>query len=323
MKADYKAAKTVGEKPTLGRQATLPTIPDVGLRSSSGGDELPEMPSLQRAETFSTLPPYASRPGTPGSIELNSMDQKRPLPNRAGTATSNPYSTRAGLVSSASEMGTSNPLSPAPTVSSTDFNGYGPRRPYSPSAHGSYSRPNPTGTMSSNASLRHQPSNSSSSFGARYTETPSNYGEMPYPAPVPVRSPTARPGDSYGRPPMPQQGGGYPPRSATNRSNGESFSPVDGRRPSPAPSVYSNRSGPTMPRNPTTHQSPLNGGGFQAFQPARSATGPMPHRPQQQQPTRNMTTGDYYGRQPPSQGQGQGYDYEYDQDMESQRGGRY
>ncbi|SPO04956.1 uncharacterized protein DNG_07641 [Cephalotrichum gorgonifer] len=304
MKAEYKSErKGPGEKPSLGRQATLPTIPDLG--PGLGGDKLPEMPSLSRADTFSSLPPYASRPGTPGSIELNAMDQKRPVPSRAGTTTSNPYSSRAGLMASASEMGTSSPLSPAQSMPSIDFSQYGQTslRTNSPSVQGSFSRPNP-----SNPSLSHQPSNSSSSFGARYTETPSNYGAMPFPPPS--RSPSARP-DGYGNPgPLPQSNS-FSARSATSRSNGGGpFSPVDGRG-SPAPSMYSTRSGPALPRNPNP-----------GYQPARSATGPAPYRPQQQQqqPTRNMTS-DYYGGQQGSQGSGNGYDYDYD--PESQRGGRY
>lgn len=280
LKAEYKHTKATGEKPTLARQATLPTIPDLG--PGLDGDKLPEMPTMQRSDTYTTLPPYASRPGTPGSIEMNAMDQKRAVPSRTGTSSSKPYSARAGLVANASEMGTSSPLSPAPSVPSVDYNRYGSPAPISPSAPGGYSR---AGTQPSNG-LRHQTSTSSSSFGARYAETPSNYVEMPYPAPA--RSPTARP-DGYGNlPPIPQ-------------GSARPFSPVDGRS-SPASSVYSNRSGPTLPRNPGQHQSPLNGGGFQAYQPGRSAMGPAPYRPQQQQP-----------QQQPSQGSA------FDYDLESQR----
>lgn len=287
VKADYKHAMATGEKPTLARQATLPTIPNVGPGMDE--DKLPEMPTMQRSDTFSTLPPYASRPGTPGSIEMNAMDQKRPVPSRSATSSSKPYSTRAGLVANASEMGTSSPLSPAPSMPSVDYSRYGSPAPISP---GGYSR---AGTQRSNPSLRHQVSTSSSSLGARYTETPANYGEMPYPPPA--RSPTVRP-EGYGNlPPMPQ--GSVRP-----------FTPVDGRS-SPAPSsVYSNRSGPGLPRNPGQNQSRLNGGGFQAYQPSRSATGPAPYRPQQQ-PTRNMSE-DYFGQQP-SPGSA------FDHDVESQR----
>lgn len=292
MKAEYKAGRP-GEKPMLARQATLPTIPDLGP-GVDGGDKLPEMPTMQRTNTYATLPPYASRPGTPGSIELSAMDQKRPVPSRSGTSSSKQYSTRAGLMANASDMGVSSPLSPAPSMPSVDYNQYGASGPHSPAG---FSR---MGTQSSNPSLRHQQS-TTSSFGGRYTETPANYSEMPYPAPA--RSPTVRPdGYSNNLPPIPRGNAGTP------------FSAAEGRA-SPAPSsVYSTQTGPGLPRHPGQNQSSLNGGGFQAYQPTRSATGPAPYRQQQQQPPRNNTTGDYYRRQP-----SQGSAFEYDYDVESQR----
>ncbi|CAI4219968.1 unnamed protein product [Parascedosporium putredinis] len=92
-KADFGYSVKTGEKNPLERQATLPTIPNV---AASGGDKLPEMPTLQRTDTFSTLPPYVSRPASPGSFELNNMDQKRPIPNRSGTmSSSTTYSSHA------------------------------------------------------------------------------------------------------------------------------------------------------------------------------------------------------------------------------------
>lgn len=266
---EQKAARATGEKPELARQATLPTIPDVG---PVGDDKLPEMPSLSRAETFATLPPYASRPGTPGGIELGAMDQKRPIPSRSATGASQPYSTRAGLVANASDMGTSSPLSPAPTL--PDFSRYGSPRPSSPGA-GYRGQPGPQ-------PLRHQ---MSTSTVARYTETPAAY-EMPYPAPA--RSPSARP-DGYPSLPAVPQDGRFSPFSPEGRS-------------SPAP-----RNGGYQAGGAGT------GGGFQAYQPSRSATGPAygAQRPQQQQPARNMTDGGYYARQE----EGSGFDY----DVESQR----
>ncbi|GJC96478.1 pheromone-regulated membrane protein [Colletotrichum higginsianum] len=55
-----KAAKKNGEKLPLERQATLPTLPNVG-----DPDKLAEMPMFGRSDTFATLPAYESRPGTP------------------------------------------------------------------------------------------------------------------------------------------------------------------------------------------------------------------------------------------------------------------
>lgn len=312
-KADFGYSAKTGEKNPLERQATLPTIPNV---AASGGDKLPEMPTLQRTDTFSTLPPYVSRPASPGSFELNNMDQKRPIPNRSGTmSSSTTYSSHAPLAYSGADMGTSSPLSPAPTLPSIDFNSnYGapPLRSNTSNSQRSFSRPG-LGHLqtNSNSSLGHQAYGSQSSIPVRYTETPSNYGSESMAYPPSVRSPTARPMDGYNRPPMPPGGNGYPLRSPTTGPGSDRFSPMDGRS-SPAPSTYSSRSG--LPSNPTPR--PTNPSGYQPFQPSRSATGPLPVRtPQPGPPTRNMTTGDYYSRQQPSQGSGYGHDY----DIESQR----
>lgn len=268
LKAEARAARGTGEKPSLGRQATLPTIPDVG---PMGDDKLPEMPSLQRAETFATLPPYVSRPGTPGGgIELGAMEQKRPVPSRAGTGASQPYSTRAGLVANASDMGTSNPLSPAPSL--PDFSRYGSPRPSSPGA--GYSRgPQP---------LRHQMSTSSGA--PRYTETPATY-EMPYPAPS--RAPSTRP-DGYPSLPAVPQDGRFSPFSPEGRSS-----------PAPRNPGYPGGAGggfqAYQPSRSATGPAPY---------------GTQRQQQQQQQPARNMTDGGYYGRHQPSEGEGFGFDYD-------------
>ncbi|OBT50039.1 hypothetical protein VE04_09596 [Pseudogymnoascus sp. 24MN13] len=98
-KANQKAFKN-GEKPTLGRQATLPTLFD-----TKDDNKLPSMPMLNRNDTTATLPMYTSRPGTPSSqqpklpdFELSNMDQKRPVPSRLNTATSaSSYGASSGL----------------------------------------------------------------------------------------------------------------------------------------------------------------------------------------------------------------------------------
>ncbi|OBT72579.1 hypothetical protein VF21_08144 [Pseudogymnoascus sp. 05NY08] len=117
VKANQKAFKN-GEKPTLGRQATLPTLFD------TKDDKLPTMPMLNRNDTTSTLPAYTSRPGTPSSqqpklpdFELSNMDQKRPVPSRLNTATSaSSYGASSGLVANAADMGYSRTGSPAPPM---------------------------------------------------------------------------------------------------------------------------------------------------------------------------------------------------------------
>lgn len=326
-KAEQKMAKKAGEKAPLERQATLPTIPSV---AGVDGDKLPEMPTLVRTDTISTLPPYASRPGTPGSFELSSMDQKRPFPTRTGTmSSSTTYSSRAPLVAGASDMGNS-PLSPAASVPSVDLASYPPMRPGTAASNRSFSRPNP--------SLGHMPTNSSSSLAAnrrpsdpnffgpsRYTETPANAGDnMPFP--TPVRSPTTSSVGGYNRPPMPQIGMSRPP--PMSRTQYDSFSGSDGRA-SPAPSAYSTRSGPGLPRNPASG-SMNSPGPYQAYQPNRSATNPLPPRGPQTPTMRNMTapvpprqpTGNYIGHQQQgSQGSYNHYDYDYDR--EGRRDRRY
>ncbi|KAI0407165.1 hypothetical protein F4802DRAFT_605676 [Xylaria palmicola] len=121
--AQGKGPNSTGDQPRLERQATLPLFADV-----EKGDALPEMPMLNRNDTMATLPVYTSRPGTPGSIELTSLDQKRPLPSRLATngtsISANSYSSRAPLVPGAAEMGFSRSGSPAPTLPTLDFNRY-------------------------------------------------------------------------------------------------------------------------------------------------------------------------------------------------------
>ncbi|TVY65514.1 putative vacuolar membrane protein, partial [Lachnellula suecica] len=88
IRADAKALKK-GEKPAVGRQATLPVLFD-----SKSDDKLPQMPMLSRNDTMTTLPLYSSRPGTPSgqppmpALELDQLDQKRPFPNRTVTDSS-------------------------------------------------------------------------------------------------------------------------------------------------------------------------------------------------------------------------------------------
>ncbi len=83
------------------------------------------MPTLYRNDTMSTLPAYTSRPGTPGSFELGSLDQKRPaMPSRMGTSSSG-FSAGAPLLSNAAEPGYARSASPAPSVPSLADGGSG------------------------------------------------------------------------------------------------------------------------------------------------------------------------------------------------------
>ncbi|KAI1424044.1 hypothetical protein F5Y12DRAFT_785629 [Xylaria sp. FL1777] len=138
--AHGKAANSTGEQSTLDRQATLPSFMDV-----EKGDALAEMPMLNRNDTMATLPVYSSRPGTPGSIELGLLDQKRPLPVRQATngtsASANNYSSRAPLVAGAAEMGFDRSASPTPTIPNVELNNYqGPLRVGTQGLNGTFNR---------------------------------------------------------------------------------------------------------------------------------------------------------------------------------------
>ena len=214
------------------------------------------------------------------------------------------YSSRAPLIPGASSMGYSGPQSPAPSVPSLDMSNYPLARP---------------GTSNSQRSVAQRPqlsrvpthatTGSGSSFGGPFADSPAAYGsDMRFPPPV--RSPTNRTMDSYGRP------AGREDYYSEGRS-------------SPAPSQYSARGPPPMPRNPREA-----GPGYQ--QPTRSATNPMPPRGPQYPPQRNMTAPgpprqpqggeDYFNRPGTAQSQrvpprGPGYGNNYD--VESQQDRRY
>lgn len=131
MKADAKAARMFGEKPELHRAATLP---DIGLAKE---DNLPEMPSLARTDTGGTLPPYASRPSSPGGIELSNLERGRSHA-RTGTMGSN-YSVRAPLISAAADMGYDRSASPAPSLPRVEP-GMPPQRPGTAASQRSFSQ---------------------------------------------------------------------------------------------------------------------------------------------------------------------------------------
>ncbi|KAK3181746.1 Potassium transporter [Lecanicillium sp. MT-2017a] len=132
MKAEAKNARMYGEKPDLQRAATLP---DVGLVKD---DSLPEMPSLARTDTGGSLPPYASRPSSPGGIELSNLERGRPPHTRTGTMGST-YSARAPLMGAAADMGYSRTASPAPSLAHVEP-GMPPQRPGTAASQRSFSQ---------------------------------------------------------------------------------------------------------------------------------------------------------------------------------------
>jgi hypothetical protein len=285
LRADAKAIKK-GEKPTFGRQATLPTLFD-----QKSDDKLPGMPMLNRNDTMTTLPVYSSRPGTPSGqpslpgFELDQLDQKRPFPNRSVTGSSaTSFGSNAPLISNASDMAYGRSASPAPSLPPLDTNGFpsAPQRTMTADSQNSnWSRGPPGG-----------PPRMPSAMGDRgYTASPVSYTDNR--SPSAPRSQASM--DNYGRP-MPRaiddlrsntpQG---PAPSMGRRTPFEQNYP--GGRSSPAPASPSDygRNSPAPPRGPT---SPT--GGYQAYNPSnRSASSASPANqnfPQSRAPQyRNMT----------------------------------
>ncbi|WYZ37923.1 hypothetical protein EsH8_II_001429 [Colletotrichum jinshuiense] len=262
-RAELKAAKKNGEKMPFERQATLPTLPNVG-----DPDKLAEMPVIGRNDTFATLPAYESRPGTPGSIELNSLDQKRPVPSRMATGASTAsYSSRAPLVGGAADFGYQRSASPAPSLPQFDLNDYPPARP---------------GTSNSQRSFRPQLSqvhteSQSSMRAAGFSESPATYSPDTMPSfPPPARSPTTRTMDSYNQPRYDNTYQGDRASPAT-RGTYDDYSSQSNGRASPAPSAYSSRPGPPLPRGTYDDYGQSNG----RASPAPSAYSSRPGPPQQ------------------------------------------
>ncbi|KAK0739118.1 hypothetical protein B0T21DRAFT_409494 [Apiosordaria backusii] len=254
-KAELRAAKKNGENRPVTMKPSLPVF---------ANDDLAEMPSLKRAETFMSISEKTDRPNTPGSFEMNTLGQQRPIPSRSGTTTTSvsKYSSRASLLGGAAAMGVSRSDSPGPMMP------------------GSFPPPARTATAQSNrsygpgAQLNRMPSNGSNlNVGSSASSAMYSSDTMPS-MPAPVRPPINEmnyrgpgPNQPQNRWPGPNQGRpGY-----DDYSNG---------RASPAPSTMSYRNGPMSPPR-------MGPGGY----PMRSATGPMPPRGQQPPfpPQRNMT----------------------------------
>ncbi|KAH6696811.1 hypothetical protein F5X68DRAFT_238096 [Plectosphaerella plurivora] len=351
MKAELKEARKNGlEKPVFGRQATLPVI--AGMDEST--DKLPQMPVLDRVDSIRTLPPYTSRPASPGSIELGAMDRKRPFPPRTATTSStNSYGSNAPLMGNGADMGYSSPVSQPPSRSGRP--GLAQASTYSSASDSMPPMPPPVRSPTARTF------DSYGSMGGRASPAPSRVGTSDYDSNGMPQAPSrAGYGDyansitSQGPPragygdfttrtssPAPTRSGyedinGSVVSQAPSRggygdyndrsdlpgaaiggygeyTNGRSASPAPSRpgfpelangRSSPAPSIMSDRNNaPAALRpGPRPGQRPGPPGTFQAYQPMRSATGPVPPRGPgpQYPPQRNMTApvgqDDYFDR---------------------------
>jgi hypothetical protein len=237
----FKAAEKNGEKPPMDSFATLPTLPNVGPVGTTfvaakprTDDDLPQMPTVGRDETTTTLPVYSSRPG---SIEMGVMNQTRPKPSRTGTmASSAPsYSSRAPLVGGAADMGQGQPASPGLYAGSDAGYSNGGPRMNTPASQGGYGRA---------PSLRNMPS-----AGSSLRAPPSDYSRS---TPAPRQYDAYTPGyDNRSASPA----GGYrdrtpgPPRQQPSRS---ATGPMPMRGPNQQP--HRNMTAPGPPRGPTPAQ---------------------------------------------------------------------
>ncbi|KAI1434757.1 hypothetical protein GGR50DRAFT_382659 [Xylaria sp. CBS 124048] len=241
--------KSAPERPSLARQATLPS-----LNALEQGKKLPTIPTVSRNDTMSTLPVYTSRPGTPPNIELSSFDQKRPAPQRQGTnATVPAYSSRAPLVATAADMGRDSTPTREPTIPNLDMSGY----------------PEPLRLGASRQPLNNAPGDDT------LPPMPSEHSGRPPPASAPNSYNKNGP-SPYGRPPP-----NRPPyaegRSITAPSlySSNRLPP----RPAPAPPSSSGYRGASHNNGPGGRSATAPIQQQQRFPPPRNMTAPQPMRP--------------------------------------------
>ncbi|KAI1018169.1 hypothetical protein LB505_001403 [Fusarium chuoi] len=220
-KAEIKAAKKNGEKPHLDRAATLPTLPNVGPVT-----KMDHPPMLNRNDTMMTLPPYTSRPGTPGGMENAPTAPERTLPSRQGTTASIvSYASRA---TSRSGGGYGRIASPVPDVPPINYQGHSQTR-YTTDGHDNFG-PYPPNQMAMDPMA---------TLPGRFTESPGpmNSDMAPF-FPAPTRAPSARSMDTFSQPT-----GTFPLAQAPQY---QAYNP--GGRMSTASSVNSHQGGAAMQR---------------------------------------------------------------------------
>ncbi|KAL2264649.1 hypothetical protein VTJ83DRAFT_7159 [Remersonia thermophila] len=243
-KAELKAAKKTGEDRPLTMKPSLPVL---------GGDDLPEMPGLNRADTFASFAEKPTRTNTTATFEMSTLGRKPTMPTRSNTkmtATSQ-YSSRASLLGGAADMGMSDPKSSAPTLPPVDLDGFPPTR--TPTAMSNR-------TYGPGSQLQRMASNGSSLRG--YTQSPAPYASDGMPAvPPPARAATTGPYNNYGGPGPNRANERLPPYRAEpwdDRRRGDTKSPYpgDNRLPQDRPQYPGDRWGPP---NRTNTMSPYPG----------------------------------------------------------------
>ncbi|KAK3303554.1 uncharacterized protein B0T15DRAFT_279036 [Chaetomium strumarium] len=268
-KAELKAARKTGEERPMTMKPSLPVL---------GGDNLPEMPSLNRADTFASFSEKPSLSSMSGSFEMSPLDRKPTIPLRSDTKESgaSPYSSKASLLNSAADMGMAGSESRIPTLPPVELDAYHPVRTATPASNGGFGFPV--------QQLQRMGSNGSS-LRAGYTASPAPYSSETAPSlPLPVATP-AGPYKNY-RGQGPNQSKDRWPNPINARSP---FDDPSSGRASPAPSTNSYRSGPMSPRGNGPDGYPIRSvtnsmpprGPAQFAPPPRSRTAPMQpyHRP--------------------------------------------
>ncbi|TVY86847.1 putative vacuolar membrane protein, partial [Lachnellula willkommii] len=312
LKADARSVKK-GEKPTGGRQATLPVLYD-----QKSDDKLPQMPNLSRNDTMTTLPLYSSRPGTPSdqppmpAFELNELGQKRPFNGRSVTDSST--ASNAPLMGNASDMGYGRSGSPAPSLRSIETNGYSapPRIMTGNTNNSQYRGPTPGPRMPSamgNGGYTQSPISYTDNNGLP-PRMPTAMGDRAYtPSPTTYMDGRGTPqsqasNDTFGRP-MPRAVGDLrsntPAGPAPSMGRRTPFDPYSNSndRSSPAPLSDFGRNSPAPGRNSPAPSTTT--GGYQAYNPNMRPAPTSNPQGQQPQQYRNMTDpgsgpprGDYF-----------------------------
>ncbi|KAK5108420.1 hypothetical protein LTR62_008307 [Meristemomyces frigidus] len=236
--------QTMGSKPTLARQ---PTLPQLGATPEMDKDDkLPQF-ALARQDTtstMSTLPRYESRPptrnGSQAQPTLPTLAEDRPqMPSRTITQNSTwsqqSYESDAPLLNNAGHAGFDGRNNPAPTMPPPAFSRQG--------SDASYGRPMPNRTMTQGSQMSQRPFTPTSSNGSVTRPTP---GQR-----FPVRSNTGFSFSNEPRsaisPPPPQDAYGRPVEPLTRQNTQDTFRTANmNRQDSQASSI--NRQ---MERRPT------------------------------------------------------------------------
>ncbi|KAH6640456.1 hypothetical protein F5144DRAFT_94455 [Chaetomium tenue] len=259
-KAELRAAKKNGGDRPMTMKPSLPVL---------GDDDLAQMPSLSRADTFASFAEKPSHPSTPGSFEMNALGRKPPMPSRSNTkgTTASQYSAETSLLGGAAGMGMASSEVSTPTLPPLDLGGYPPVRTATSSSNRSYGPPQPQGMAMNGSSLR------------GYTASPATFASDPMPSlPPPVMSPVG-PFNNYrgpgpnqpNQPRLPYPGDNRLPQRGDTRSpfpednglpqRGDTRSPYpgDNRLPFPGDNRMMPQRGDTRSPHPSDTKSPFPG----------------------------------------------------------------